>query len=142
MKKSLRLLCILSVLTLCRVAPASVKVVSVGAKAPSECPSLSALIADLKDVPFPDGWTVYITCTARAWDDAGRQLDTKGRTNAAITSQAKHFTIINGAVYRSSFDWTGTRQRTGKEVLRHERGHILCRCNDEDQADKAAGPLN
>jgi hypothetical protein len=138
-KKSLRLLCILSVLPLCSVAHASVKVVSVGVKTPTECPALQPLVADLKDVQFPDGWTVYVTCTARAWDDAGRQLDTRGRTNAAMTSQTGYFTVINGAVYSSSFDWTGTRQRTGKEVLRHERGHILCRCNDEDKADKAAG---
>ena len=139
MKKSLRLLCILSVLTPCRVAHASVKVVSVGVKTPTECPALAPLVADLKDVQFPDGWTVYVTCTANAWDDAGRQLDTKGRTSVAMTSQAKRFTVINGAVYLSSFDWTGTHQRTGKQVLRHERGHILCRCNNEDRADKAAG---
>jgi hypothetical protein len=138
-QKSLRLSCILSVVTLCSVAHASVKVVSVGVKTPRECPALPPLVADLKDVQYPDGWTVYVACTARAWDDAGRQLDTRGRTNAAMTSRAGHFTVINGAVYSSSFDWAGTRQRTGKEVLRHERGHILCRCNDEDKADRAAG---
>jgi hypothetical protein len=138
-KKSLRLLCILSVLAPCSVAHASVKVVTVGVKTPTECPALRPLIADLEDVQFPDGWTVYVACTARAWDDAGRQLQTRGRTNAAMTSQAGHFTVINGAVYSPSFDWAGTRQRTGMEVLRHERGHILCRCNNEDRADKAAG---
>ena len=116
----------------------AVKVVTVGVRTPAECPALTPLVTDLKAVPFPVGWTIYVVCTLGAWDDAGRQLDTRGRTNAAITSQAKHFTVINGAVYSSFFDWTGTRQRNGQEVLRHERGHILCRCNDEDKADKAA----
>ena len=117
---------------------AAVKVVSVGVKTPAECPALTRLVADLKAVPFPDGWTIYVVCTMGAWDDAGQQLDTRGRTNAAITSQAHHFTVINGALYSPFFDWTGTRQRNGQDVLRHERGHILCKCNDEDKADKAA----
>jgi len=141
MKKFQRLSFILFAgLMLCNVADAAnVKVIAVGAKTVAECPALAPLTTDLKDVQFPDGWTIYVACTPRAWDDVGRQLDTRGRTNAAMTSQSAHVTIINGAIYSSTFDWTGTHQRTGKEVLMHERGHIICQCNDEDKANKAGG---
>lgn len=141
MKNLFRLTCILllSVSGAVAQANAAVKVVLVGVKIPRECPALAPLATDLKGVKFPDGWTIYVACTDGAWDDAGRRLDTLGKTNAGITSRAAHFTIINGAVYSPTFDWTGTHQRTGKEVLMHELGHILCRCNDEDKANKAAG---
>ena len=141
MKNLFRLACILLLSVSGAVAPANaaIKVVLVGVKKPQECPALAPLVADLKNVQFPDGWTIYVACTDRVWDDAGPQLDTRGKTNAGITSRAAHFTIINGAVYSPTFDWTGTHQRTGKEVLMHEHGHILCRCNDEDKANKAAG---
>jgi hypothetical protein len=140
-KNLFRLTCILllSVSGAVAQANAAIKVVLVGIKTPQKCPALAPLAADLKDVQFPDGWTIYVACTDRAWDDAGRQFDTRGKTNVGMTSRAAHFTIINGAVYSPTFDWTGTHQRTGKQVLMHERGHILCQCNDEDKANKAAG---
>ena len=115
----------------------SVKVISVGVKRPAECRALEPLVADLNSVQFPNGWTIFVACTASAWDDAVRQLDTWGRTNVAMTSQARHFTVINGAVYSPAFDWTRTRQRTGKEILRHELGHIFYR-DDEDEAGQSA----
>jgi len=115
------------------------KVLVVGVKRPETCAfATGPLIEDLKDVSFPKDWRIAIACTAIAWKELQRKGDAFA-TNTAYTNLKGRITILNGAIYQQPLPLRGTTRRTPKNVLRHELGHIVCQCGDEDKADHAAG---
>jgi hypothetical protein len=135
-KKSLRLLCILSVLALCNLADATnIKVVT--AK-PSQCQALQPLLADLNTIQFPSDWTVYVACDVSTWQNILMRSDQLGKTNAALTDRARKFTIINGMMYAPMFAFQRYTQKTPQRVLKHELGHITCDSASEEMADRYA----
>lgn len=135
--KQLRLSSILLAgLLLCNAAQAKVRVVAVGVKNPTSCPALKPLVSDLKGMTLPDSWTIYLTCTTVAWDAVQMHFDNTA-TRVAFTSRAENFSVINGDMYKTGFIWGETWPRIPREVLKHELGHILCKCADEDGANKA-----
>lgn len=136
MKKSLRLLCILSVLTLCDPADAAnIKVVTA---TPSQCHALQPLLADLSTIQFPSDWTVYVACDASTWQNILVRSNEVGKTGAALTDRARKFTIINGMMYTPIFTFQRYTQKTPQRVLKHELGHITCDSASEDVADRYA----
>ena len=136
MKKSLRLLCILSALMLCNLAAAAnIKVLT--AK-PSQCQALQPLLADLNTMQFPSDWTVYVACDALTWQNILVRSDLVSKTSAAFTDRARKFTIINGMMYTATFTFQRYTQKTPQRVLMHELGHIICDSPSEDVADRYA----
>jgi hypothetical protein len=135
-KKSLRLSCILSVLTLCNLADAaSIKVL---AAKTIQCQALQPLLADLNTLHFPSDWTVYVACDVSTWQTILVRSDNLGKTGAAFTDRTRKFTIINGMMYAPMFPFQPYTQKTPQRVLKHELGHITCDSGSEDVADRYA----
>ena len=135
MKKSLWLLCILSVLTLGNLAHAAI--ISVLNAKPTQCPALAPLLEDLKTFDFPADWTVYVACDAGTWQDVQRKAGGLN-TDVALTVRPSKLTIINGMMYTPSFSFENYTQKTPQRVLKHELGHITCDTSSEEKADRFA----
>lgn len=135
MKKSLWLLRILSVLSVCHVALATN--ISVLNANPNRCPALVSLMEDLKTVQFPLDWTVYVTCDAGAWQGVQRKVGGL-HTDAALTVRSSKLTIINGMMYATPFSFEHYSQMNSQGILRHELGHITCNTSSEERADHFA----
>ena len=113
------------------------KIVVVGAT-PDQCAfATKPLIRDLKGIGFPKDWTIAVACTPNAWESLRRKGDFLN-TVTAFTYMGSRTTVLNGAIYQQSLPLQGTIHRTPRSVLEHEYGHILCDCDDEAKADKAA----
>jgi hypothetical protein len=111
---------------------------TLGVNKSEDCPYLAQIRADIASTGFPAGWTVYVACTPQSWDLVLRQADSVGRTHTGFTNRKNRITVINGAMYYSGFSQFGTL-KSGASVLRHELGHIICNCSDENEADRAVG---
>jgi hypothetical protein len=91
--------------------------------------------------PQSSTWDWYIVCGETRWKTVRMQYGNPN-TNVVFTlSDWKHsYTFINAeAVWSEAFDLR--QERSLRNVLAHEIGHVLCRCTDEDRADKAAAGL-
>jgi hypothetical protein len=110
-----------------------------GVDRPSKCQfATRPLLADLQTTKFPRNWTIIVACNQLVWE----QLQWRGEaeaTHTAFTNLQGRITILNGEIYRKPLPLAGTAHRTPRLVLQHERGHIVCGCEDEWKADRAAG---
>ena len=117
----------------------SQSIVVVGVRPPDICAfATKPLIQDMKGIGFPKDWTIVVACTPIVWETLQRKADALN-TLTAFTNMEGRITVLNGAIYRQSLPLEGTLHRTPRSVLEHEYGHILCNCDDEAKADKAAG---
>jgi len=126
----------LTMLALSAVASASVHVSTYGASEEHCQPAYNKFVDTVERVPFPDDWTVVVVCSDVAWQVALLATRSEGRTEMALTNRKHRWTLVNGAV------WDPLRNRsryTPEMVLRHELGHILCECRDEERANEAGG---
>jgi hypothetical protein len=131
-----RLSCILPLFI---VSAQAQKVLVAGARTTAECDyAVIPLVTDLKGIGFPNDWTVVVACTSTVWNYLQTKADARG-THTAFTNLLGRVTVINGAMYLESLPLAGTMHPTPRLVLEHEHGHILCECNDEREADRAAG---
>lgn len=138
MKNPYRLSCILLLSMLPVAAPAQ-KILVAGVKQVASCEfAVRALQADLRTMDFPKDWTFVIACTQIAWEKLQRKADTL-QTNTGFTNVQGRITVINARIYFEMPPLSGTTHPTPQLVLQHERGHIVCGCNDEWKADRAAG---
>ena len=96
------------------------------------------LIADLHAVRFPNDWIIILACTPSAWNYLQTKADARD-THTAFTNLRAHITVVNAAIYLEALPLRYTAHRTPRSVLEHERGHILCRCSDEQKADSWSG---
>jgi len=114
------------------------KIVVLGVSAADMCAfATKPLIEDLKGIDFPKDWTIAVACTPAIWERLQRQRD-DFNTVTAFTNLKGHLTVLNGRIYLEPVPLRGTWHWTPRRVLRHELGHILCNCDDEAKADKAA----
>jgi hypothetical protein len=114
------------------------RIVVAGVKHPADCQFATApLIKDLRGIGFPRDWTIVIACNRIMWEKLQRNGDAFG-TTTAYTNLVGRITVVNAKIYRESLPLRGTVHSTPKLVLEHEHGHLLCQCNDEGQADRAA----
>ena len=114
------------------------KVVAAGVKTTADCNyALRPLVADLTGIAFPHDWTIVVACTPATWEYLQAKADAPG-TNTAFTNQLGHVTVVRGMIYLE-LPRLGIAHPTPRVVLEHELGHILCSCNDEVKADRAAG---
>jgi hypothetical protein len=110
-----------------------------GVKQAADCHfAVAPLIEDLNGIGFPEDWTIVVACTPVMWEQLRRKGD-GFRTNTAFTNLAGRLTVVNAEIYRESLPLRGTTHWSPKLVLEHEHGHVVCRCNDERRADRAAG---
>lgn len=102
-----------------------------------QCPYAKWVNADISAAHFPSPWTIYVACDAGTWKAVLLKANVQ-MTDAALTSRAGHFTIINAAMYSASFSFAPYEQKTPAAVLRHEVGHITCDSPREDVANHYA----
>jgi hypothetical protein len=115
------------------------RILVAGVKQPADCQFATApLIKDLRGIGFPRDWTIVVACNPIEWQKLQRKGDAFG-TNTAYTNLDGRITVVNAEIYRESLLLHGTTHSTPKLVLEHEHGHVVCQCNDEGQADRAAG---
>jgi hypothetical protein len=133
-----RLSCILLFFMLPVAAPAQ-KIVVAGVKAVADCAfAAHPLQADLRTTHFPADWTFVLACTPIVWEKLQRTADAL-ETNTGFTNVQGRITVLNARIYLEMPPLSGTTHPTARLILRHEHGHILCGCNDEWKADRAAG---
>ena len=138
MRNPYRLSCILLFFMLPVAAPAQ-KILVAGVKKVAACEfAVRPLQADLRTTHFPKDWTFVLACTQTAWEKLQRLADAF-QTNTGFTNVPGRITVINARIYLEMPPLSGTTHPTPKLVLQHERGHIVCGCNDEWKADRAAG---
>jgi hypothetical protein len=114
------------------------KIVVLGVPTVDKCAfATKPLIQDLKGISFPKDWTIAVACTQAIWDRLQRKRD-DFNTVTAFTNLKGRLTVLNGAIYLQPVPLPGTNHWTPRSVLTHELGHILCNCDDEAKADKAA----
>lgn len=137
MRNPLRLFTIL----LLSISPLSIEaqqILVLGVKQPASCRfATRPLIADLETTPYPKDWTIVVACTRLAWEQLQRKADAM-QTNTGFTNLQKRITAINGEIYRETLPLREAARRSPGLVLQHELGHILCQCNRESDADRAA----
>lgn len=133
MRNLFRVTCIL---TLFVAAGQAQKIVVAGLKTAAQCDyAVRPLAADLHTVVFPNDWTIVLACTPGAWSYLQAKADARG-TNTAFTNLRGRVTVVNAAIYSKIPPLQSTVHRTPRTVLQHERGHILCHCEDEHKADE------
>lgn len=137
MRNPIRLLGIV-LLSLASISTNAQKILVAGVKHLSSCEfATRPLLADLKGTPFPADWTIVVACNQVVWEEIKQKADAL-RTETAFTNLQKRITVINGGIYRATLPLLGVH-KSPQLVLRHEAGHIICVCNDEEAADRAAG---
>lgn len=82
----------------------------------------------LGHLPYPPDWRVVVVCNENAWDQLMRQDRVNFVSNYAFTFQPNHVTFIRAKVFLESMNYTP------EQILRHELGHIVCGCDDEEAA--------
>jgi hypothetical protein len=115
------------------------RIVVVGVKKVADCEfALRPLKSNLAAVPFPSNWTIALVCNRVVWGELQRKADALA-TNTGFTNLKGRITVINAEIYTQLPPLQGTVHATPRLVLQHERGHILCGCEDESKAERAAG---
>ena len=128
MKSFLRLFCILTLLCGSAVAQ-NYKIETLGAS-PAACSyAVTPLLAELKTMDYPDGWTFVVVCTDGEWDSLTRKIERLKLTDTAGTLPDKHVTILRGQIFAHQI---GHGYRF---TLLHELGHVLLNTLDEGKAD-------
>ena len=105
-----------------------------GVRATAECSSeLSKLQAELTTLHYPAEWTIEISCTTIAWEQAWRKAGGPPTTRA-FTQLKNKITILNGSIFREN-------RSAYRRSISHELAHILCACKNEDDAQVLAQKL-
>lgn len=79
-------------------------------------------------LPYPDDWKVVVVCNEIVWDMLMKQKNVDYLTDYAFTFQPNRVTFIRAKIFAERMPYTP------EQVLRHELGHIICKCDDEDRA--------
>jgi hypothetical protein len=90
----------------------------------------------IRSMPFPDDWTIVVTCNDHDWQN-WLAKSKYPRTNTAFTGLKQRITVLNGFIFAPSYRRTSPRY-VPKFTMAHEIGHIRCQCEDEFTADKLA----
>lgn len=104
-------------------------VIAAGTKTVEACGFAVNPTAEIvRQLPYPDGWKIVVVCNENMWDTLMRKSNVEFVSAYAFTFQPNHVTFIRARVFLERMRYTP------KEVLRHELGHIVCKCDNEDKA--------
>ena len=82
----------------------------------------------VRHLPYPADWKVVVVCNENVWDMLMRQDRVNLISNYAFTFQPNLVTFIRAKVFLEPMNYTP------EQVLKHELGHIVCQCDDEEVA--------
>lgn len=104
-------------------------VIAAGTKTVEACAFAVNPAAEIvSQLPYPDEWKVVVVCNEIVWDMLMKQKNVEYLTDYAFTFQPNRVTFIRARVFVERMRYTP------EQVLRHELGHIMCKCDDEDRA--------
>lgn len=104
-------------------------VIAAGTKTVEACAFAVNPAAEIvSQLPYPDDWKVVVVCNEILWDTLMKQKNLEYLTDYAFTFQLNRVTFIRAKVFAERMRYTP------EQVLRHELGHIMCKCDDEDRA--------
>jgi hypothetical protein len=104
-------------------------VIAAGAKTVDACSFAVKPTAEIvSHLPYPADWKVVVVCNENVWDTLMRQSKVEFISDYAFTLQANHVTFIRGRVFIERMRYTP------EQTLKHELGHIMCKCDSEDKA--------
>ncbi len=108
-------------------------VIAAGTKTVAACSfAVSPTAQIVSHLPYPANWKVVVVCNENVWDILMRQDRVNFISDYAFTFQPNHVTFIRAKVFLELMEYTP------EQVLKHELGHIECRCDDEEVAWKWA----
>jgi hypothetical protein len=109
------------------------------------CMSAARLLQEaINSLPKQGDWDWWVVCGEKRWAEI-RQHYGNPNTRAVFTysdwkQNFNSFSFINAdAIWPDAFDLRNGR--TLRATVAHEMGHVVCRCTDEQGADKAADAL-
>ena len=79
-------------------------------------------------LPYPADWKIVVVCNEILWDALMKQKHVEYLTDYGFTIQSNHVTFVRAKVFAEPMHYTPA------QVLKHELGHIMCKCDDEDKA--------
>ena len=127
---------VIVVLSLMSLKTHAQQVLAAGVEDAKACEfALRPLLADLQSLHYPHDWRIIVACNRPTWARLQGKFDA-GLTRTAFTNVRGRITVLNGEIYCETLPLTGTIHRNPKLVLKHELGHILCRCESEQEADR------
>ncbi len=127
---------VIVVLSLMSLKTHAQQVFAAGVKDVEACEfALRPLLADLQSIRYPHDWRIIVACNGPTWARLQGKFDA-GLTRTAFTNVKWRITILNGEIYCEPLPLTGTRHRNPRLVLKHELGHVLCKCESEQEADR------
>jgi hypothetical protein len=107
----------------------AVNVIAAGTKTVEACAFAVNPAAEIvRHLPYPEDWKVVVVCNEIVWDTLMKQKSVEYLTDYAFTFQPNHVTFIRAKVFAERMRYTP------EQVLRHELGHIMCKCDDEERA--------
>lgn len=132
MKRTLKTAILVAVIGLAMTSQAAT-VIAAGTNTVEACGFAVNPTAQLAGtLDYPADWKIVVVCNEVVWDGLMRQAKVNYVSDYAFTFQPTKVTFIRARVFT---DMTKYRPRW---VLAHELGHIVCRCDNEDKADKYA----
>lgn len=107
----------------------AVRVLAAGTKTVEACRFAVSPAAEIVSrLPYPADWQVVVVCNENLWVMLMRQSHVQFISDYAFTVQPRRVTFIRSKVFQEHMRYTP------EQVLKHEVGHILCRCDSEDKA--------
>jgi hypothetical protein len=112
------------------------KILVAGAKRVASCDfATRPLLRDLRGLDYPRDWTIVVACNQVVWDELRQKADAL-QTETAFTNLEHRLTVVNGEIFRETLPLSRSAHGTPLLVLKHEAGHIRCKCADENAADQ------
>jgi hypothetical protein len=101
----------------------------------NQCSAVAPMMETLKHVPaYPSDWRIFIACNEVVWKHIKILKNVQG-TDTAFSSADGEWTVVNAAVFDTQrLDYSSN---TPENVLKHELGHIKCKCGSEKEANRA-----
>jgi hypothetical protein len=112
-------------------------IIAAGTKTVAECDfAVKPTAAIVGKLPYPADWKIVVVCNEILWDGLMKQSKVNYISDYAFTFQPNKVTFIRAKVFLERMKYTPT------EILKHELGHIICKCDNEEVAWTKARQLN
>jgi hypothetical protein len=108
-------------------------VIAAGTKTVGACRFAAEPTAEIvSELHYPADWKVVVVCNENVWDTLMRQDRVNFISDYAFTYRPNRVTFIRAKVFLAPMKYSP------EQVLKHELGHMLCRCAEEEIAAKWA----
>ena len=79
-------------------------------------------------MPYPADWKIVVVCNEIMWNMLMKRSKVNYISDYAFTYQPNRVTFIRAKVFAERMKYTP------EKALKHELGHIMCKCDNEDVA--------